>query len=170
MIDLTCIATARILWCTTHKHMLLVTENRSKTLDGLVYDGTTCNGWCVGDNHKGPLIMGKTPLSKNNENRQTHPQTTKHTSRGHGSERRWAHDPKSRSGPPNGRPRYPSGVPPPRSRARRHATGLHLARGLDAPSGESPPRSRAGRPLGRVSASLEGLGPPSESLPRSRPP
>jgi hypothetical protein len=78
---------------------------------------------------------------------------------------REAHGPKSLSGPSNSQPRYPSGEPPPRSRARRCAmkppphsrdpdprASFRLARG--------PPRTslrlaRGTRTAERVSASLE---------------
>jgi hypothetical protein len=89
----------------------------------------------VGDDHKGPLINGKTPFLQNNKT-----QTSPHN---HGPVQGGSHGPNNRSGSSSFHPRRPSG----RSR---------LAQGLRAPSGRSPPRSRATRTLGRIPASLEG--------------
>jgi hypothetical protein len=68
---------------------------------------------------------------------------------------RRAHGLESRNGPPNERPRDPSGESPSRSRTGHRAAETPPCSRARNPSGESTPCSRARRPLGRDSASLE---------------
>jgi hypothetical protein len=88
------------------------------------------SGATIGDNYKGHLITGETPLSKNNKKQKTNLQTPKNTLRMVAAQSRRAHGPESHNGPPSGRSRYPLGESLSRSRTRYHAT-------------KSPTRSRA---------------------------
>jgi hypothetical protein len=128
------------------------------------------SGATIGDNYKGHLITGETPLSKNNKkqkNKPTNPKKTRsvwsrpkvegptaqkatmaHQADGRGTP--WASLCLARGLGTTPRslrlargPDAPSGESSPRSRDPTHPrASLHLARGPDAPSGESPPCSR----------------------------
>jgi hypothetical protein len=127
------------------------------------YDGEPffTNNWksqAVGDSHKGPLITGGNPFSRNIKNaKRTHQRQTTTTARLTPTAQQAAgpstpsgeNPPLSRAGRPLGRNNASlEGWTPPRAK-------LCLARGLDATSGGTPPRSRAGCPLGPNSALLE---------------
>jgi hypothetical protein len=126
------------------------------------------SGATVGDDHKGPLIVGaNTPFSKIIKSEQTNPQTATRVVMAQGREGPTTQ--KALAAQQAAGPRHPSANLCLARGSSMAPRNLRLARGLDAPSGEPPPRSRTWRPFGRVSTSLKGPGPMSEFPSRSRP-